>query len=278
MSLPITMTQNAMTQQAMTQDERLLAMQTLLNQKGKITLNDLCEQYAISRDSARRDLVKLAQQPGIQRIRGGAIISPVTPYAIAYQQKTISQAKVDIGQLAASLVEANDYVLLDTGTTVTAMATYLRAPLTVVTNSVDCLSTLTRGADSIHNAEQKIGVHILGGEFDVFHRAILGSNATKQLESYRINKAFIGVCALSEHGVSTSSEAEASMKQAMIAQAETTILVCDSSKFGQQNFFQVCNFEHVDVIVCDQAPPANIASQLAKHDIDIILTTPSTKS
>ncbi|MFA0438972.1 DeoR family transcriptional regulator [Vibrio sp. 10N.286.49.C2] len=256
----------------MTQDERLLEIQALLEQKRKITLNDLCQHFEISRDSARRDLVKLTQLPGIQRIRGGAISAPVTPHATAYLQKTMSQEKRDIGQAAANFVDPNDFILMDTGTTLSAMASYLRAPLTVVTNSVDGLSALTKDSDA------NIGVHVLGGEFNPFHRAILGTYAIQQLTKYRINKAFIGVCALSVHGVSTTSDLEASMKQAMIAQAEMTILVCDSSKFDQQHFFHVCGFEQVDVIICDKTPPAAIANIISANDIELILTTPSIKS
>lgn len=254
----------------MTQDERLLSMQSWLLEQGKITLTEVCERFDISRDSARRDLVKLTQLPGIQRIRGGAISVPVTANAKAYHQKPINQVKLDIGRIAASLVDPNDYILMDTGTTLSAMASYLASPLTVVTNSVDCLTELSQ--------EQCIDVHFLGGQFNAFHRAMLGTTAIQQLLKYRINKAFIGVCALSEHGLSTTSEEEASMKQAMIAQAELVVFVCDSSKFGQQHFFQVCGVEKADVIITDQAPPPLIGEIIASNDIHLIVTEPSTKS
>jgi DeoR/GlpR family transcriptional regulator of sugar metabolism len=254
----------------MTQDERLLSMQTWLLEQGKITLTEVCERFYISRDSARRDLIKLAQIPGIQRVRGGAICVPVTANVEAYQQKSITPAKLAIGRVAASLVDTNDYILLDTGTTLSAMASHLQAPLTVVTNSVDCLTTLSR--------DKHIGVHLLGGQFNAFHRAILGTTAIQQLSAYRVNKAFIGVCALSEHGLSTTSEAEATIKQAMIAQAKMVVLVCDSSKFGQQHFFQICGLDKVDVIVTDQSPSTALKRIIAAHDIQLIVTESSKES
>lgn len=254
----------------MTQDERLISMQSWLRENKKITVVGVCERYGISRDSARRDLVKLAQQPGVQRVRGGAICVPVSSDSKAYHQKSISQAKLDIGRVAASLVEPHDYILLDTGTTLSAMASYLTSPLTVITNAVDCLTTLSQ--------TQGIELHFVGGHFNAFHRAMFGSTAIQQLSQYRLNKAFIGVCAISEHGLSTTSEAEASMKKAMIEQAQLVVLVCDNSKFGQQNFFKVCDLEKVDIIVTDQHPPSSLNDIIASNDIHLIVTNQSPES
>ncbi|MCG7498315.1 DeoR/GlpR family DNA-binding transcription regulator [Vibrio sp. Of7-15] len=248
----------------MTQDERLISMQSWLLEQKKITLSEVCERYGISRDSARRDLVKLTQQPGVQRVRGGAICVPVSPDSKAYHQKSISQVKLDIGRVAASLVEPHDYILMDTGTTLSAMASYLTPPLTVVTNAVDCLTSLSQ--------KQGIDLHFVGGKFNGFHRAMLGATAIQQLSQYRLNKAFIGVCALSEHGLSTTSEEEASMKQAMIEQAQLVVLVCDSSKFGQQHFFKVCEMEKVDIIVTDQRPSSPLRDIIESNDIHLIVT------
>ncbi|MGF1735818.1 DeoR/GlpR family DNA-binding transcription regulator [Photobacterium satsumensis] len=188
----------------------------------------------------------------------------------AYQEKSINQVKLDIGRVAASLVEPHDYIVMDTGTTLSAMASYLTSPLTVVTNAVECLITLSQ--------VQGIDLHFIGGHFNSFHRAMLGTTAIGQLSQYRLNKAFIGVCALSEYGVSTTSEEEASMKKAMVEQAQLVVLVCDSSKFGQQHLFKVCDLEKVDIIVTNQYPPSPISDIIESNDIHLIVTNQSTES
>ncbi|MCL9782454.1 DeoR/GlpR family DNA-binding transcription regulator [Vibrio sp. S4M6] len=249
----------------MTQEERLISMQTWLKKAKKITLTDICQRFEISRDSARRDLVKLTQLPGIERIRGGAICVSVTGGAVAYSDKPISQAKQEIAQAAASLVSPDDYLIIDTGTTLTAMASYLSEPATVITNSVDILSQLSQ--------VKMTAIHLIGGRFNDFHRAMLGSTAIAQLSQYHVNKAFIGVCAISSHGVSTTSEEEAAVKKAMISQAQKVILVCESSKFGQQHVFKVCDLEKIDVIVTNQAPSASLCDLIRTHDIQLIVTS-----
>lgn len=251
----------------MTQDERLLDMLAWLQEANKITLAEVCTRYGISRDSARRDLVKLTTQRGVQRVRGGAILAPVSPMATAYTAKTISDSKLAIGRAAARLVSQGDCILMDTGTTLTAMANSLDKPGTVVTNSVDCLTALA--------SQEGMRVHFLGGEFNPFHRAMLGSTALNQLSQYRVNKVFLGVCALSILGTSTTSEAEAQMKKAMMAQAEQVVLLCDNSKLGQQHMFAVAEIADIDVLITDQTPPDNFLNILHQHDIQLIVTNPN---
>lgn len=251
----------------MTQEERLLSMQHWLLEVKKITLADICEKYDISRDSARRDLVKLTQLNGIERVRGGAISVPVTGHVTAYKDKPISQDKQAIGRVAASLVEPNDFVMLDTGTTLSAMASYMTLPATVVTNSIDILSHL---AD-----EKAINLHFIGGKFDAFHRSMLGATALNQLLQYNVNKTFIGVCAISSQGVTTANEEEAALKKAMMAQAEKVILACEISKFEQQHFFKVCGLDEVDVIITNQEPPASISKIIRSYNIELIVTEQS---
>ncbi|UTM59805.1 DeoR/GlpR family DNA-binding transcription regulator [Photobacterium sp. CCB-ST2H9] len=247
----------------MTQEERLIHLTSLVEQRGKVTLNDICEQFLVSRDSARRDLVKLTQQPGIQRIRGGAVRAAVSAHLEPYAGKVISEAKQRLARYAATLVEANDSLLLDTGTTHTLLASHLSQPSTVVTNSVDILQQLAGTPD--------VSVHLLGGQFDTFHRAILGAQAEKQLAEYRVNKAFIGVCALSEHGLSTNDEQEASLKKAMMAQAQQVILVCEQHKIGQDNFHHICALDAIDVLITDQPLTTAYAELFDHHEIQVIV-------
>ncbi|MFT6987257.1 MAG: DeoR/GlpR family transcriptional regulator of sugar metabolism [Psychromonas sp.] len=248
----------------MTQDERLLAQRELLSSTKKLTMENICEYFSISRDSARRDLIKLAQLPDVQRVRGGAILVAVKTVDLPYLHRSqMSSSKMAIGKIAAELVKPDDYIILDAGTSLTAMASQLKTAAHVVTNSVDCLALLADRAN--------INVHLLGGQLNTHHRAIFGPTAVQQLSAYRVNKVFLGVCALSEFGLSSANEDEAHIKQAMIAQAQQVILLCDSSKFAQQNLYQIGPLDKVDILITDQSPPQNLLVLLNKHEIEIII-------
>ena len=127
----------------MTQEERLLAQHVLLLKSKKLTTEQICQHVEISRDSARRDLIKLGDLADVQRIRGGAILVPVQQSALPYlQREHLSAIKMAIGKAAAHLVNENDFIIIDSGTSLTAMAAHLTSPATVVTNSIDCLAIL----------------------------------------------------------------------------------------------------------------------------------------
>ncbi len=117
----------------MTQDERILLLIASLEQHGKVTTDEICERFSISKDSARRDLLRVVQTPGIQRIRGGAIKAPVEIQALSYHQKnTDNPSKIAIAGLAAELATTNDFLMLDTGTSISHLALQLKGPLTVI--------------------------------------------------------------------------------------------------------------------------------------------------
>ncbi|MEH6452059.1 MAG: DeoR/GlpR family DNA-binding transcription regulator [Psychromonas sp.] len=254
----------------MTQEERLLAQHALLISSKKLTTEQICEHFNISKDSARRDLIKLGEFHDVQRIRGGAILTPVNKQTLPYTQRLqTSGIKMALGKAAANLVNENDFIIVDSGTSLTAMVSQITNSTTIVTNSIDCLALVA--------SNENINVHLLGGQLNHYHRAIVGNKAVEQLLDYQVNKVFLGVCALSELGLSTSSEEEATIKKAMIKQAKQLILVCDSSKFEQQNFHNICGLDKVDIIITDQCPAPNLLASIKNQGIDLQIINETNK-
>lgn len=248
----------------MTQEERILFLVELLGKQQKITVEQICQELGISRDSARRDLLRLTKMPGIQRIRGGAVCSSVAIQPLSYRSKdTFTPAKADIARRAAALVSANDFLLLDTGTTISGLASVLEGPLTIISNSLDCAHRLADTED--------VEVHILGGRFDPFFRAIVGARAVEQIAYYHVNWAFLGVCGITGKGLSAASEEEAEVKRAMIAQAEKVVVLCEHHKWGQQHKFHVCGLDQIDIVVTDQPASGELVDQLHQHNTEVLL-------
>ena len=88
----------------MTQEERLIELEELIKTQGKVTLDYICQQYNISSDSARRDLVKLTQLPHILRIRGGAILAEQRVEAPYVQRARFSPEKELLSAWAAKTI------------------------------------------------------------------------------------------------------------------------------------------------------------------------------
>lgn len=149
----------------MTQDERLVLLLSQLKQNKKLTVQAICEQFSISKDSARRDIVKLAASPGVMRVRGGAIWQPIQIESVAFNQKSLSKQKIAIAQLAATLLGDEDVIALDAGTTNLLISEQVSSKATIVTNSPDIIVASTKTGAQCHS---------LAGHFEPTQRALLG--------------------------------------------------------------------------------------------------------
>ena len=63
---------------------------------------------------------------------------------------------------------------------------------------------------------------------------------------------------------------EAEFSRAVIRQARKSIVVADHSKFGNQNFVRVCDFDEVDMLVVDRLPPAKFINALGDAGVSLI--------
>ncbi|MFD0961038.1 DeoR/GlpR family DNA-binding transcription regulator [Paenibacillus chungangensis] len=250
----------------MFQEERLTLILQYLQEKQRIEVDEICGLLGISRDTARRDIIKLEQQGVIVRTRGGAILPPVSKVIPGYEQRMELDAplKDSIGQLAATLIHDSDYLYVDASTTVRHTIKHMTSKNNcVVTNSLHTAEALTR-KDDVH-------IHMLGGIMSNEHRFVYGPRAIQMLDDYRIEKAFLGACGIASDGLSTSFEDECYLIRHVIHMAEQVILVTDHSKFGKKLFHKVADLSDIDIIVTNQEPDKQLREHLHANEIDIMI-------
>ncbi|MEC5317556.1 DeoR/GlpR family DNA-binding transcription regulator [Brenneria populi subsp. brevivirga] len=247
----------------MTQEERLIELEEVIKSQGKVTLDYICQQYNISYDSARRDLVKLTKLPNIMRIRGGAILAEKridSPYVSRTQ---FSVDKLLLSSYAVKNITENEIIFFDAGTTSAALARQLNIPTNIITNSIDVLNELIGKKD--------INITILGGTFDDYSHTILGNTTIDQIKKYHADKAFIGVSALSESGLTTDTELDSLIKIAIAQQAKKVICITSFTKFNTQAMYQSCSWSDIDHIITDRTPPKNILKLIEENDVELTI-------
>lgn len=247
----------------MTQDERLIELEELVRSQGKVTLEYICQQYKISYDSARRDLVKLTKLPNIIRIRGGAIFSEKRVSLPYNQRGEFNSIKESLIRRALSIINENDIIFLDAGTTMAALAHHLQTPVNIITNSIEVLNELS--------GKENIKKYVLGGMFDEFSHTILGNITIEQIKLYQADKTFIGVSALSETGITTDTELDSLLKMAMTQQSKQVICIATFSKFNTQLMYQSCRWSDIDYVITDKTPPANILKLIEANEVELIV-------
>lgn len=97
----------------MYQEERLISIIDYLKEHKRISVEQICSLFGVSRDTARRDLVKLQEQGAIIRTRGGAILPTVHDEVKDYSGRLgmVSEEKSMIGKAAASLIREGDRMI-----------------------------------------------------------------------------------------------------------------------------------------------------------------------
>ena len=112
-----------------------------LKRKGSITVNEIKEELGISESTIRRDLNLLDEEGKLVKVFGGAVsagfeVSGSEPSVTQKREININGKKL-IAKYAAGLIEPDDFVYMDAGTTTGCMIDYITEKRAVyVTNAV----------------------------------------------------------------------------------------------------------------------------------------------
>lgn len=250
--------------------ERRAAILQELKQQSRISVTKLSEIFNVSEVTVRKDLNELKKRNLLTRIRGGAIRLPDanvgSDIAINRKQLLYYKEKRAIGKLAASLINEDETILLDSGTTTFEIAKNLHRfnHLIIVTNAVNIAIELSN--------YKRFTVILLGGHLRDTSLSTVGPLAETTLKIFYCDKLFLGVDSFNiQQGVSTFNIEEANINQTMMSMAKETIAVFDSSKFNKRSFTFISNINKIDTIVTDEGIETNVKNQLENMDIKLYI-------
>ncbi|MEQ4573668.1 DeoR/GlpR family DNA-binding transcription regulator [[Pseudomonas] boreopolis] len=240
--------------------ERQQAILRRLREQGRVVATELAIAFGVSEDSIRRDLRELAAQGLCRRVYGGALPPTPTFAPLAQRQGEHPARKHALARKAAALVRPGQVLLLDAGSTNSAIAAALpeRQRLTVVTNAPDIAQCLM--------AREGFEILLVGGRIDPRIGAAIGAQAIEQLGRVRADLCFPGACAIdAERGLWGVDSEESLFKRAMIAASSESVVVATSDKLGTQAAYQVAATEAIDHLVVEHdAAPAQLEPFLAR--------------
>jgi Transcriptional regulators of sugar metabolism len=112
----------------------------------------------------------------------------------------------------------------------------------------------------------------LGGMLRKSSSSTTGPYAEKVLDDFSCNKLFLGVDGIDiEFGLTTTNAMEAHLNRKMIAAAQRTIVLADSSKFGKRGFGRICGLEEVDQVITDSGISDHMADTLKGMGIELTI-------
>lgn len=248
--------------------ERQTKIMQLLKQNASVRVAELKEMFGVSEMTVRRDLEKLEQHGFVVRTHGGASINSNSSFDVTFNKRNerYIAEKEAIGQAAAAMVDDGDSIVMDAGTTTTAMARYLvnKKSLIVLTNS------LTVAQELAHR--QGITVILIGGHLRDDTLSLVGSLAEDNLRRFNVDKAFLGTSGLSiDLGLTNDNMYEAEVKRAMIKIARKPIVLADNSKFGRVAFNKFSSLTDLKMIITDQGAPDEMVQQIKEFGIEVLV-------
>ena len=250
-------------------EERHFQICEILSRQRTVSAAELKKTLMVTAATIRRDLAALEQEGLLVRSHGGAVSkSSSTNFQPSYEAlgRTNHKEKQLIAQEAAKLILDGDTVFLEGSTTVFELALLLlqRNRLTVVTNSPLIVSQLQRAAH--------INVMCTGGDLqrDTFY--LSGLWAQRSLNEIRVDKAVLGISAIDPaYGISTASQAEASIKKLIVKIARERIGLADHSKFGHQGFAYVGPSTDMHTLITDSSTEEVHINALRESGVHVIV-------
>jgi DeoR family transcriptional regulator of aga operon len=163
------------------------------------------------------------------------------------------------------MVKSGQVLILDSGTTTTAIARCLRdfQNLTIITNAVNIAVELS-GSD--------VDVILTGGSLRKNSFSLVGPIAEETLRRLNADVLFLGVDGFDvQFGLSTPNLLEAKVNRAMMEIAKRSVVVCDSSKFGQRSLSLIARASAVHGVITDRAIQKSDLKALKNIGIEAIL-------
>ncbi len=251
----------------MTTEQRKQKILDMLKEKDSVRVSNLSRILGVSEVTIRSYLEDMEKKGLLSRVHGGAVSSYKPYYSMNLNQRleTNKESKVAIAERVVELIQPNDTVMLNAGTT--TLLVFRKLPqnynLSIVTNSI---SIALEAAGN-----PNFNVILVGGSVNSKYQFSYGSDAIEQIKKYHADKLILSVDGISaEHGFTTYYDKEASVDVAMIEQSNCRIIAADHSKFGHSAFVKISDAAVADYIVTNDQLSRELTEELNKQGVTIL--------
>ena len=230
--------------------DRWIEISDYLKVKKYASVEELMEKFQLSRSTLRRTLIAMEEKNLLKRVRGGAeicdsdAIEDLSSAMLLEARNVFNRKKEEknkIAKKAAQLIEDNDVIFIDAGSTCFYMIDYIEAKnITVVTNGIRHIQKLM---------SKGINTYILGGYARPEKNLIIGEDIINKINVMNFNKAFLGTMGIDvRSGFTTTMLEDGEVKKAVIKSSDECYILADTSKFNIRNFYTYGDFNQATII------------------------------
>ncbi len=250
--------------------ERILEM---LQRENGLPVQVFAAQLGVSHMTVRRDLETMREKGMVRQIHGGVLLAGryakepcESPYTLHTAESQNTQAKHLIGVRAAQLVEENDTLIIDSGSTTEYLAANIPNDknLTILSYSLNIVTETAR-MSNVHSV-------FAGGNLHPNTLMFESAEGLAVVRRFRATKAFISAAGVSaDFGITCLNGYERETKVAVIQSSARRILLADSTKFGMIRSEYFADLDDIDVIVTDSTLSKEQRRIIEEKGIELIL-------
>lgn len=239
----------------------------LLEELGKLSVDQLAQRFETSEVTIRKDLTALEQNGLLLRQYGGAIPVPkeLLPNT---EDAVISQTKQNIGIAAASCIRDHNRIIVDSGTTTSSLIEQLahKKGLIVMTNSLQV-------ANALNSLENEPTLLMTGGTWDPHSESFQGQIAEQVLRSYDFDQLFIGADGIDLERGSTTFNELIGLSRVMAEVSREVVMMVESDKISRKIPNLELSWDHIHTLVTDKGITTKQRQAIEAKDIKVIIAS-----
>lgn len=249
----------------MYQEERLVKILKYLNEHNTMSIHCICDLLQVSRDTARRDILKLIEQKVAMRTHGGISLPSLQDTIKEYRQRiqSYSEEKKLIAQKALEFIKESNHYFFDVSTIIRFLAEEIHTNIWVFTHSLDNIEILSE--------KSEVNSSLLGGCLHHKNRFFYKPDCRNYFADLRFDIAFLGAAAIAMDGIYYVDEEDAFIKKSVVDKAAKVILLAEYDKFKCSSYYKGITWEQIDVVITNQMPPARFVEVMQANDIECII-------
>ena len=249
----------------MNQTARQIRILDILHARRLCTVAELSEELSVSDETIRRDIRQLEEEGDAVKVHGGVRL-PENVYETPFvsRMKEREDVKRGIAAQAAQLIPDGASLFIDSGTTSawTAKALLGKRSLTVVTNALEVAKDL--------QGQSNTRIFLAGGEINADYSASFGLTAIDFVSEFSTDYAILSMGAInSRSGLMDFHLGEVEVKKAALERTNSAIVVADSMKFERNGLIKAADFDQIQTLVTDRAPPPDLKQKMP--DVEVVL-------
>ncbi len=243
--------------------QRRRAIIERLNANGQVAVDELSKLFATSEVTIRKDLAELENNGLLLRRFGGAVQLPSESSELSSEK--LSTRKKAIAQLAASLIKDHNRIIIDGGSTTSALLPHLpsKLGLVVMTNSLHVANTLLE-------SENEPQVLMTGGTWDAQSHSFQGQMAEQMLQAYNFDQAFLGAAGLDPQRGTTTFNELTSVSRAMAKVSTQVIVMAEAEKLERKIPNVELPWADISILVTDDGISLDAKQQIEQHGVTVM--------